>query len=115
MENLIKTYWPILAIALFLAYKWWKTKKVKEALPELMEKGAIIIDVRSPAEFLSGNAPGSINIPLNELNGRISEIDTTKEILLCCASGARSQMALGMLSKHGIKNAKNIGSYRVLL
>jgi rhodanese-related sulfurtransferase len=63
-----------------------------------------IIDVRSKAEFLSGNAIGAINIPLNEIEARSKEIaDMDGDIILCCASGNRSGMAQQLLASKNIK------------
>ena len=54
----------------------------------------IIIDVRTTMEFMCGNVAGSINIPLHEIPQRIDEIkEMESPIILCCASGARSENA----------------------
>ena len=45
-----------------------------ESIQEFIEKGAIIIDVRSPGEFSGGHIKGSKNIPLNEIGAKINEI-----------------------------------------
>ncbi len=64
----------------------------------------IIIDVRTPMEFMCGNVAGSINIPLQELQKRIDEIKEMKSpIILCCASGARSGNAAQYLKSCGIE------------
>ena len=64
----------------------------------------IIIDVRTPMEFMCGNVAGSINIPLHELQKRIDEIKEMKSpIILCCASGARSGNAAQYLKSCGIE------------
>ncbi len=70
-----------------------------------------IIDVRSPQEFQGGNVEGSINIPLNEITGKVDEIKKMEQpILLCCASGNRSGMATHMLTQEGV-NCENGGSW----
>ncbi len=62
-----------------------------------------IIDVRTPEEFLGGHVAGSINIPLNEIQKRESEILAMDQpIILCCASGGRSGQAAQYLSQKGI-------------
>ena len=64
----------------------------------------IIIDVRSPMEFMCGNVSGSINIPLQEIPQRIDEIkEMGSAIILCCASGARSGNAMQYLKSCGIE------------
>lgn len=62
-----------------------------------------IIDVRTPAEFNGAHVAGSINIPLQEIPKRISEIKAIKQpVILCCASGVRSAQATKYLSENGI-------------
>ena len=64
----------------------------------------IIIDVRSPMEFMGGNVAGSINIPLQEIPKRIDEIKEMRSpIILCCASGARSGNAMKYLVSCGVE------------
>jgi rhodanese-related sulfurtransferase len=76
------------------------------------EKKVTIIDVRSPAEFMGGNVLGSINIPLQELAGRLNEIKSLEgDIVLCCASGNRSGQAERYLHQNGIANCTNGGSW----
>lgn len=71
---------------------------------ELKEKGAIVIDVRSPGEFQGGNVNGSKNIPLDSIEKRAEEIiKMNKPIVLCCASGNRSGMATRFLSSKGVE------------
>jgi phage shock protein E len=69
----------------------------------LKSKDAIVVDVRTPAEYMGGHVVGSINIPLNELPMRMDEIKKMKNIVLCCASGARSQNATSFLQQNGIE------------
>jgi phage shock protein E len=70
------------------------SKNQKMNVQEFVEKGAKIIDVRSPGEFSMGHIAGSINIPLQELAQRFSEIENMKSpIIFCCASGNRSGQA----------------------
>lgn len=62
-------------------------------------KNGVIIDVRTPKEYASGHIPGSINIPLNTLSARKSELTRKyKTIITCCASGMRSASAKNILS-----------------
>lgn len=113
--NLFEKYWPILALAMWFGYKWWSSSKVVALLPELKKKGAIFVDVRSLAEFASANAPGTINIPLQELGSRLSEIPKAVPVVLCCASGTRSGMAKMVLKKNGYQNVYNVGTWRKLV
>jgi rhodanese-related sulfurtransferase len=70
-----------------------------------------IIDVRTPSEFVSGHVASSINIPLQEIQQRINEINAMPQpILLCCASGNRSGQATVYLKSLGI-DCENGGSW----
>lgn len=111
----LKQYWPFLALALWFGYKWWNARRVIARLPELKNGGATLVDVRSAAEFASGSAPGTINIPLQELGSRLGEIPRTAPVVLGCASGSRSGMAKMMLKRKGYQNVFNIGTWRNFL
>ncbi|MEI6274452.1 MAG: FAD-dependent oxidoreductase [Prolixibacteraceae bacterium] len=70
----------------------------------------IIIDVRTPSEFLGGAYPGAINIPVDEVQRRISEFgNQSREITVYCASGARSAYAQKILQQLGFTQVKNGG------
>jgi rhodanese-related sulfurtransferase len=70
----------------------------------------IIVDVRSTEEFSGGAYPGAINIPVDELHHRISELGgKSREITLYCASGARSGYGQRVLQQLGFTRVKNGG------
>lgn len=80
----------------------------------LMEKGAKIIDVRTPAEFQQGHVKGSINIPLDKITANIDRIKKLNApIITCCASGMRSSTASSVLKNKGIE-VYNGGSWTSL-
>ncbi len=71
---------------------------------KLLEDGAVIIDVRSKSEFAGGAIPGSENIPLGNLSGRIKQIKSLEvPVITVCASGMRSGAAKGQLKAAGIE------------
>ena len=70
---------------------------------------AMIIDVRNPQEFMSGTAPGAVNIPLSILPVRANELDTNKHLILFCRSGARSAQAKMFLNGLGFDKVQNVG------
>lgn len=71
---------------------------------ELKARKAVIVDVRTPAEFKSGHVKGAINIPLNNLPHNIRKIKKYgKPVVTCCASGRRSGMAAKYLKSEGIE------------
>jgi rhodanese-related sulfurtransferase len=95
----------------FFGYRFLKFKKVKSELPELLNKGAIVVDVRSAGEYQAGHRPGSLNIPVGELASRAKELDPSKTTILCCASGSRSGMAVGILKAKGFNTVINAGPW----
>jgi len=113
--EIFKQYWPMMALVLWFAYKWWNSKRVVAMLPELKKNGATFVDVRSAGEFAHGNAPGTINIPLPELGSRLGEIPKSSPVVLCCASGTRSGMAKLLLKKNGYPTVHNIGTWNKFL
>lgn len=80
-------------------------------LEKAQEQGAYLVDVRTKDEFSRGSIPGFINLPLNELRSRMSELPKDKEIILSCHSGQRSYIAQRMLLQHGFKVKNLDGSY----
>ena len=65
--------------------------------------GQIILDVRTKDETGAGMFKNAVNIPLDEIGKRIAELPKDKECLVHCTTGARAEMAMGPLSKAGIK------------
>jgi len=90
-----------------------EVSKVEEKTREKAadEKSPIIVDVRTPNEFQSGAYPGAVNIELDQLMERYGELGNNKsrDIIVYCASGARSAYAQRMLAQLGYSNVKNGG------
>lgn len=104
----------LIALVIFMVYKKYAQYKVLKIVPTLMNQGAQIVDVRSEAEFKYAHKDGSINIPLGVLKNRMKELDKTKPIILCCASGSRSGLAKRTLMANGFQNVHNAGTWRSL-
>ncbi|CAM5384623.1 MULTISPECIES: rhodanese-like domain-containing protein [Streptomyces] len=71
-----------------------------------------VIDVRTPGEYAGGHVPGALNIPLDQLDRALPDIRTAAErgdILVVCASGARSENACRVLAGNGIAGATLAG------
>lgn len=82
-----------------------------QQLEEAKKAGAYFVDVRTKEEFEKGSIPDFVNVPLNELRSRMSELPKERELILSCHSGQRSYIASRMLSQYGF-NVKNLdGSY----
>lgn len=74
------------------------------AIEEFKNKGAIILDVRTPEEFKDGHIFGSKNIALQVLNNNIETIKKwNKPVIACCRSGMRSAQATSILKQNGIE------------
>lgn len=111
----MQTY-VILGLALvFFVVAWYlKRPDITPALArELLAKGALLVDVRSPSEFSSGHIDGARNIPVNALSARERELGAKdRPVILYCASGARSAMAKKALRAAGFLRVHNLGSIR---
>ncbi len=87
----------------------------KADFTDLVNQGAIIVDVRSKAEFAGGHISSSVNIPLDKLVGSIGKFKSKNQIIItCCASGSRSATAKSVLSSRGFINVYNGGSWMSL-
>ncbi|EHR50864.1 Rhodanese-related sulfurtransferase [Saccharomonospora marina XMU15] len=63
--------------------------------------GALVVDVREPAEYLGGHVPGARLYPLSSLTSRMAELPRRERIYVICASGNRSAMAASVLEQAG--------------
>lgn len=91
-----------------------KVKQISssEVFKDLGKKHIIVVDVRMPQEFSKGHIKGSINLPLDNLKNQINEVvkDKNTIIYLYCLSGARSNIAVGILNELGYTNAYSMVS-----
>lgn len=77
-----------------------KSKNIKD----FMDRGAIIVDVRTYEEFASGHIQGSKNFPLQTITSKVNEIKKwNKPVIVCCRSGMRSAQANSILNQRGIE------------
>ena len=82
---------------------------------ELVENGALILDVRSKGEFSNGHIKGAINIPVEQLGNNLNRLkDKTRHIITCCESGARSASAKHILISNGYLHVYNGGGWHRL-
>ncbi|GGH40495.1 sulfurtransferase [Mangrovimonas yunxiaonensis] len=79
-----------------------------------LNRGAIILDVRTLEEYRNGHINGSKHIPLDELNRRVEELKRIdKPLIVCCASGVRSAKAAKFLTLNNL-DAINGGGWKSL-
>lgn len=61
-----------------------------------------VVDVREPAEFVTGHVPGAASIPMGQLVDRLSEIDRSRPVFVICQAGGRSSAMTDVLRHHGV-------------
>lgn len=102
----------ILAVAIYTL--WKRTSQISPGrAAAYLKGGALVIDVRSSAEFASGHLPNAINLPLEQIEVALPRCvkDKNQVLLLHCQSGMRSGIAKRRLAVLGYANAFNLGSY----
>jgi NADPH-dependent 2,4-dienoyl-CoA reductase/sulfur reductase-like enzyme/rhodanese-related sulfurtransferase len=97
----------------------------KETQEEVVEKetkkqddnSTLIVDVRTQGEFMSGAFPNAVNIPLDNLMAGRADLGDKldREIIVYCASGARSAYAMQILKQRGFTNVKNGGGIAAMM
>ena len=87
----------------------------KTNFTELVQQGALILDVRTKGEYASGHINGSVNIPVEQLANNLNKLKDKKRIIItCCASGMRSASAKGILTSNGFSTVHNGGAWQSL-
>lgn len=82
-------------------------------LDNLPDDGSVfLLDVRTPAEYARGHAPGFVNIPVDSLRERLGELPQGRTLIVMCQSGLRSYIACRILSGHGYDCRNFTGGYR---
>jgi hydroxyacylglutathione hydrolase len=79
---------------------------------ELVEAGALLLDVREPDEWTSGHAPGAVHIPMRELPARVDELDSARPMVAICRSGGRSRAVAEVLIGNGFDVVNLAGGLR---
>jgi len=80
----------------------------------LLKNGAVLVDVRTKAEFVSGHIEGCLNIPLNELQEAMKKFSKNTVLITCCATGVRSESAKNVLVSMGFEKVFNGGGWSIL-
>ena len=70
----------------------------------------LLVDVRTPEEFSSGHIPGAVNIPVQELADRLSEVPTDEDVIVYCRSGNRSGQAMTILANNNYTQIYDMGA-----
>jgi rhodanese-related sulfurtransferase len=70
---------------------------------ELLASGAVLVDVREPAEWRTGHAPRARHIPLDRLDREARRLPADTPAVVMCASGMRSRGAAAQLRAAGYR------------
>lgn len=85
-----------------------------EEVENLPRDGSVILlDARTPGEYARGHIEGFINIPVDELRDRLSELDKKKKVYIICQSGLRSYIAYRILAQEGFDCRNFSGGFRL--
>ena len=87
---------------------------MEEDLKNIIENGALIVDVRTPEEFEDGHIKGSLNIPVDEIGKAMEWLQKDVPTVLVCASGSRSGQAVMILKANGFEKIYNGGAWNSL-
>lgn len=72
-----------------------------------------LVDVRTPEEYSLGTIDGAVNIPLDDLRGRLGEIGRESDVIVFCAVGLRGYLAQRILLGRGYRRVRNLaGGYK---
>ena len=111
------SYWMfyVLALVAIVAFMVMRRKgqiSVKEAA-DLVKRGGMVVDVRTPAEFNSGHLSQAFNMPVDEIDALLPNQvrDKNRVILVHCKTGMRSKKAKDILTRRGYQNVFDLGSY----
>jgi len=75
-----------------------------------------ILDVRKPSEYQAGHVPGAINLPLDNVNEQINEVDKSKTYYVHCAGGYRSMIFVSILKSRGFEKMINVeGGFKAIM
>jgi len=97
-------------------YAWHEAGLEVATMPQIpvdelrheLASGLQVIDVRRPAEFKAGHLPGAVNIPLNELEKKVAQIEQKGPAAVICASGYRSSIATSLMTRLGWAGLFNV-------
>jgi phage shock protein E len=76
------------------------------------ETGTVLVDVRTPEEFVSGHLDGAMNVPAEavDFDQLIAELDREQTYVVYCRSGRRSQQAVSLMQEAGFTRLIDLGS-----
>ena len=108
-----KLYWALAAVLglMLVALQLPASQGIDAKQAQTMvSQGALLLDVREPAEYAAIHAPNAKLIPLGEVGSRLSELEAykNKPIAVMCRSGRRSAKAVALLQEAGFTQVSNV-------
>ena len=86
-----------------------------EHLLAAVKAGALLLDVSTAGEYEAGHIPGAINIPIDELRQRLSELRVDRSLVVYCKVGIRGYLAERILKQQGFSVKNLMGGYTSVL
>ena len=84
-------------------------------LPDLLrDPGTVVLDVRTPGEWDAGHVEGAVLLPVDELRGRLGELDRDKTYAVYCGVGYRAYVACLLLKAKGFRVMNVSGGWRAI-
>jgi rhodanese-related sulfurtransferase len=72
------------------------------------DRTLVVLDVRSPEEFVAGHVPGAVNVPYDQIATRLAEVPKDKDVVLYCRSGRRVGIAAQVLAQNGYTRLQHL-------
>ena len=76
---------------------------------------ALLVDVRTPTEYAAGRLPGAVNIPIDELRDRLTELSRDRDVTVYCQVGQRGYLATRIMLQHGYRVRNLAGGFKTWL
>lgn len=100
----------------FVAAGWLRGDHPQVTAAEILAMPAgerpYLLDVRTPSEFAAGHVSGAVNLPLDELRARLSEVPRDRQIAAYCQVGQRGYMATRILVQAGLPAVNIAGGFK---
>ncbi|MNU24467.1 Thiosulfate sulfurtransferase PspE precursor [compost metagenome] len=98
-------------LLIYAGYRTYRYTTMTKGLDKLIERGAVILDVRTPQEYATGHIEGSVNISLGAIRERYTELDTATTYITVCSHGLRSVKVQQLLQERGFRHVYNGGAW----
>ncbi len=112
IDKMLPTLLVVAAVLVVAYFMFMKGGDVSSAeAHQLVQAGARLVDVRTPGEFAAGHIAGAVNIPVQQLDTRMTELEPKETaIVVYCRSGHRSGNASRLLKSAGFNAVHDLGS-----